>query len=320
MKVFNNYKLASKYTKNSILVIGNLDGVHKGHQRIIKSAKNIAKKNNTRVGILLFNPHPRKYFESNKKGFLLTDLDSRFKILKDQKVYYVVILGFNKNLANMLPNDFCNKILFSGIKMSHVFVGTNFRFGRKRIGDYKFLHSFGKKKGFIVNPIKLIKTPSAISKNTKIKIFSSSNIRKLISKGDIKNANKFLGRPWSISSKVIKGDQRGRTIGIPTANLLMQDYISPKYGVYAVKVEILNARFESMIYRGIANYGIRPTFDKKQPLLEVHLFNFKLNIYNSSLKVSFIDYIRREKKFSGIEALKKQVKSDISTAIKILRK
>ena len=100
----------------------------------------------------------------------------------------------------------------------------------------------------------------------------------------------------------------------------MEDYISPKYGVYAVKVEILNARFKSKIYKGIANYGIRPTFDKKQPLLEVHLFNFKLNIYNSSLKVSFIDYIRREKKFSGIEALKKQVKSDISTAIKILKK
>ena len=162
MKVFNNYRLSSAYTKNSILVIGNLDGIHKGHQRIIKSAKDIAKKNNTRVGILLFNPHPKKYFESNKNGFLLTDLDSRFDILKDQKVDYVVVLGFNKNLANMLPNDFCNKILYSGIKMSHIFVGTNFRFGRKRVGDYKFLHSFGKKKGFIIRPIKLIKTLSLI--------------------------------------------------------------------------------------------------------------------------------------------------------------
>ena len=319
MKVFNNYRLSSEYTKNSILVIGNLDGIHKGHQRIIKSAKDIAKKNNARVGILLFNPHPKKYFDSYKNGFLLTDLTNRFEILKEQKIDYVVVLGFNKSLANMLPKDFCNKILFSGIKMSHVFVGTNFRFGRKRVGDYKFLHSFGKKNGFIVKPIRLIKTPVSISKKTKLKIFSSSNIRKLISKGDIRNANKFLGRPWSISSKVIQGDKRGRTIGIPTANLLLKDYISPKYGVYAVKVEILKGRSKSKIYKGIANYGIRPTFDKKQPILEVHLFNFKLNIYNSSLKVSFIDYIRREKKFSGIEALKKQVKSDISTAIKILR-
>ena len=320
MKIFKDYRLASEYTKNSVLVIGNLDGVHKGHQRIIKSARNLTNKKNTKLGILLFNPHPKKYFESYKNGFLLTDLESRFDVLRDQKIDYVVVLEFNKNLSNMSPNDFCNKILFLGIKMSHIFVGTNFRFGRKRIGDYKFLYSFGKKKDFAVNPIKLIKTPLSISNKTKIKIFSSSNIRRLLSKGDIKNANKFLGRPWAVNSKVIKGDKRGRTIGIPTANLLITDYISPKYGVYAVKVKIMNSRFKKKIYKGIANYGIRPTFDKKQPLLEVHLFNFKLNIYNSSLKVSFIDYIRREKKFSGIEALKKQVKSDISTAIKILKK
>ncbi len=320
MKIFKDYRLASKYTMNSVLVIGNLDGVHKGHQKIIRSARSIANKKSTKLGILLFNPHPKKYFDLYKDGFLLTDLESRFDILRDQKIDYVLVLEFNKNLSNMLPYDFCNKILFSGIKMSHIFVGTNFRFGKKRTGDYKFLYSFGKKKNFVVNPIKLIKTPLSISTKTQIKIFSSSNIRKLLSKGDVRNANKFLGRPWSVNSKVIKGDKRGRTIGIPTANLLINDYISPKYGVYAVKVEIKNDRLKRKIYNGIANYGIRPTFDKTQPLLEVHLFNFELNIYNSSLKVSFIDYIRREKKFSGIEALKKQVKSDISTAIKILKK
>ena len=319
MKIFKDYKSIFKYTKNSILVIGNLDGVHKGHQQIIRSAKNISLKNKRKIGILLFDPHPKRYFRTSDKEFLLTDLSSRCEILENQKIDYVVILKFDKSIAHMTPDDFCNKILFSGIRMSHVFVGTNFRFGKKRSGDYKFLYSFGKKNNFTVKPIKLIKTSSSLSSKTNMKIFSSSNIRKLIVKGDIRNANKFLGRPWSVYSKVIPGDKRGRTIGIPTANLVLKDYINPKYGVYAVNVEIIGRSSKRKIYKGIANYGIRPTFDKGYPILEVHLFNFKLNIYNSTLKVSFIDFIRKEKKFSGIESLKKQLKSDISKAVKILR-
>ena len=151
-----------------------------------------------------------------------------------------------------------------------------------------------------------------------MKIYSSSNIRALIQKGEVKLANKFLGVPFTIVSRVMKGDQRGRTIGVPTANLKIDEYIQPNHGVYAVRAKVMNKGAKGKNYKGIANFGVRPTFDKNKPLLEVHLFNFNLNIYNSSLKVEFIDFIRKEKKFSGIDSLKNQLKIDISKAKKIL--
>ena len=147
--------------------------------------------------------------------------------------------------------------------------------------------------------------------------YSSTNIRKLISNGNVRLAKNFLGNNFSITSKVIKGDQRGRKIGVPTANLNINEYVAPKYGVYAIEASFLkNSKKRTL--KGIANFGIRPTFHKNSEILEVHLFRFKLNIYNSLLKVDFVEFIRHEKKFSGVEALKKQLKSDISKAQKIL--
>ena len=163
-----------------------------------------------------------------------------------------------------------------------------------------------------------MKTNKILHKKTKMKIYSSSNIRALIQKGKVKLANKFLGAPFTIVSRVMKGDQRGRTIGVPTANLKIDEYIQPNHGVYAVRAQVMNKSAKGKNYKGIANFGVRPTFDKNKPLLEVHLFNFNLNIYNSSLKVEFIDFIRKEKKFSGIDSLKNQLIIDISKAKKIL--
>ena len=213
--------------------------------------------------------------------------------------------------------DFCKKILLRGISMKYILVGKNFKFGNKRSGDYKFLLNFGKENQFYVNPVKLLKTPNHLFNKTKMKIYSSTNIRKLISNGNVKLAKNFLGNNFSITSKVIKGDQRGRKIGVPTANLNINEYVAPKYGVYAIEASFLkNSKKRTL--KGIANFGIRPTFHKNTEILEVHLFRFKLNIYNSLLKVDFVEFIRHEKKFSGVEALKKQLKSDISKAQKIL--
>jgi riboflavin kinase/FMN adenylyltransferase len=179
------------------------------------------------------------------------------------------------------------------------------------------LVNFGKENQFYVNPVKLLKTPNHLFNKTKMKIYSSTNIRKLISSGNVKLAKNFLGNNFSITSKVIKGDQRGRKIGVPTANLNINEYVAPKYGVYAIEASFLkNSKKRTL--KGIANFGIRPTFHKNTEILEVHLFRFKLNIYNSLLKVDFVEFIRHEKKFSGVEALKKQLKSDISKAQKIL--
>ena len=318
MRIFKTLKSISNYTKNSVLVIGNFDGVHKGHQKIIQSAKKIASKNNSAVGVILFDPHPKTFFNKNKKNFLLTNIENRYEILKSYGVDYVVVVRFSSNLSRMSPSNFCKKILSSGIKMNHVLVGKNFRFGNRRIGDYKFLKNFGVKNNFNVSPIDIFKLPKSYLAYVKKNAYSSSNIRRLINNGHIKLASRFLGRPWFIQGKVIKGDKRGRTIGIPTANISLDGYIFPKYGVYAVNAQIIKKKQSGKLLKGIANFGIRPTFNKKKAILEVYLFDFDLNIYQSTLKVTFIDFIRKEKKFSGIKSLKLQLNKDISKATRIL--
>jgi len=161
MKVFKSLNRRSlNYTKNSVLIIGNLDGVHKGHQSIINSAKKIANKQKTKIGVLLFDPHPRKYFNKNIKSFLLTELNERLEILKSYGIDYAIIIKFNKRISSMTPYDFCKKILLRGISMKYILVGKNFKFGNKRSGDYKFLLNFGKENQFYVNPVKLLKTPN----------------------------------------------------------------------------------------------------------------------------------------------------------------
>ena len=172
MKVFKSLNRRSlNYTKNSVLIIGNLDGVHKGHQSIINSAKKIANKQKTKIGVLLFDPHPRKYFNKNIKSFLLTELNERLETLKSYGIDYAIIIKFNKRISSMTPNDFCKKILLRGISMKYILVGKNFKFGNKRSGDYKFLLNFGKENQFYVNPVKLLKTPNHLFNKTKMKIY-----------------------------------------------------------------------------------------------------------------------------------------------------
>ena len=319
MKIFRDYKSISKYTKNSTLVIGNFDGVHKGHQKIIESAKKIRSAKKNKIGVLLFDPHPKIFFKTENENFLLTDLDTRCKILKNYGVDFVIILKFSKLISKMSPNNFCSKILKNGIQMNHILVGKNFKFGNKRTGNYQFLEKYGVNNEFKVSPIDIFKLPKTLIKKIKKNTYSSSNVRSLISKGDVRSAAKLLNRPWYINGKVIEGDKRGRTIGFPTANISLEGYKQLCYGVYAVHVDIKGKRSNLGTLKGIANFGIRPTFNKKKPILEVYLFDFNLNIYQSTLKVTFIGFIRKEQKFTGIKSLKTQLSKDISKANKILR-
>ena len=313
IKVFTDYKKISKNFYNSSLVIGNFDGVHRGHKKVIKAAKVISKRNKSQLGVMMFDPHPREYF-TKEKQFLLSSLETKSEILESLGVNFIIILKFNKILASMSALTFCNKILFNGCRMQHVFIGKNFRFGQNRTGNLRYLEKFGLENNFKVSGSELHKI------NKSKKIFSSSNVRKFIKKGKIKEANNFLGHHWSVSGTVITGDKRGRLIGFPTANISTEKYIYPKFGVYAVKVTFISGKHKGEIKNGIANFGLRPTFGKKTAVLEVHLFSFKLNIYKTALKVSFIDYVRSEKKFSGIESLKNQIDKDIIKTKKILKK
>jgi len=286
-------------TKNSILVIGNFDGVHLGHKSLFLKAKKIAKKNKKKFGALTFNPSPKEFFSNNKKINII-NFKEKINFLKKLNLDYLTVLNFNKTLRSLSAENFIKKILKNKINPSLIIVGKEFRFGKNRLGNVKLL-----KKSFNVL------CPSHIKINGK-KI-SSSSIRKLINYGKINFVKKFLGRNWSISGKIVSGRKIGRKIGYKTANINLNNFLEPKKGVYAVKFFINKKK-----YHGIANYGEAPTFQRKIVILEVHLFKTIKNIYKKEATVEFIKYIRGEKKFKNKNLLMMQISKDIKKAKKIL--
>ncbi len=304
IKIYKNFNII-KHHKRSIILIGNFDGLHLGHQKLFKLAKNFKKKYSLNIGVLTFEPMPKMFFNNNLSNFRISNQKQKINLLKKHNVDFVIIKRFNKKFSKVKSTNFIKNILVSKLQAKFIFVSNNFRFGNRREGDVKQLIKYEK----IFN-YKIVK-PKPLSKNKKI--ISSSLIRKLLMKGKIKKANEFLNREWSIEGMVKKGRQLGKKIGFPTANIDIKDYIIAKTGVYAVKVKKYGT---NKFIRGIANLGYRPTFNQKKILLEVHLFNFSKNLYNKYLTVNFLKFIRKEKKFKNVSELKKQIKIDISKAKK----
>ena len=302
MIVYKNLNI-KKIHRNSVLAIGNFDGLHIGHQKVLKEARQKAKKKKLKFGLITFEPVPTMFFNKHIKNHRINSLNQKNYFLKKNKLDFLIIINFNKAFSNLSADNFIKKILFEKLKTKYVFVSRNFKFGKKRMGDIKTLIKLEKKylyKTLITNPLQ-----------KKKKIVSSSLIRKTINKGRVEEAGKLLGRSWSIEGKVIKGAQRGRKIGFPTCNIKLNTYTQPKLGVYSVWVQI-----DSLKKRGIANIGYRPTFNGKSLLLEVNIFGIKKNLYKKILKISFIKFIRAEKKFKNIKQLKMQIKKDILIAKK----
>ena len=306
MKIYYNFDIPGKL-KNSILLIGNFDGLHVGHQKLFNRAKKFKKKFKSKIGVITFEPMPKMYFNKNLKNFRISNLNQKKEILKNFGTDFLIIKKFNRKFSKIKSLDFIKKILYQKLNTKFLFVSSNFRFGNKREGDIKQLTSYER-----IFRYKLIKPkPLKLRK----KIVSSTLIRKLISKGKINLANKLLNRKWSIFSKVQEGKKLGKKIGFPTCNLDINDYVIAKPGVYAVKIYQKNKK---KCLNGIANLGYRPTFNQKKLLLEVHIFKFNRNIYNKYLTIEFIDFIRKEKKFKNINQLKKQINLDIKIAKKKL--
>ena len=306
MKIYYNFDIPGKL-KNSILLIGNFDGLHVGHQKLFNLAKKFKKKFKSKIGVITFEPMPKMYFNKNLKNFRISNLNQKKEILKNFGTDFLIIKKFNRKFSKIKSLDFIKKILYQKLNTKFIFVSSNFRFGNKREGDIKQLTSYER-----IFRYKLIKPkPLKLRK----KIVSSTQIRKLISKGKINLANKLLNRKWSIFSKVQEGKKLGKKIGFPTCNLDINDYVIAKPGVYAVKIYQKNKK---KCLNGIANLGYRPTFNQKKLLLEVHIFKFNRNIYNKYLTIEFIDFIRKEKKFKNINQLKKQINLDIKIAKKKL--
>ena len=306
IKIYNNFKI-SKIHKHSILLIGNFDGLHLGHQKLFKLAKNYKKKFNLKIGVITFEPMPKMYFNKSIKNFRISNLSQKTKILKTLDIDFVIIKKFDKRFSKIKSYNFIKNILYRNLKAKYIFVSDNFKFGNKREGNVNQLIKNEKELKY-----KIIKPKPLILKN---KLISSTLIRNLLSKGKLEYANMLLGRKWSINSKVQKGRQMGKKIGFPTCNMDIKDYVIPKLGVYGVKIHQKN---NTKILKGIANIGYRPTFNQKKLLLEVYIFNFSGNLYNKYLTIEFINFIRKEKKFKNINQLKKQINSDLKLTRKKL--
>ena len=300
MKIYSNINLDKKH-QNSVIAIGNFDGLHLGHQKVINEAKKKAKKNKLPFGIMTFEPVPVMFFNSNIKNHRINSLKQKKSQLKKLDLDFLIIIRFNKKFSNLSAEKFIIKIINDKTKCRFLYVSKNFKFGHQRKGNIQMLKKYEKLfdfKSIITKPYKKNK-----------KIISSTIIRKKIASGKIIEANKLLNRKWEIEGKVVKGKKRGRKIGFPTCNIKLNDYIIPRLGVYAVKINGLN-----FSKKGIANIGYRPTFNGKSLLLETNIFGINQNLYNKDIGISFRKFIRREKKFKDLEHLKKQIKIDIKKA------
>ena len=302
VKLYKNFNI-SKNHKGSIILIGNFDGVHLGHQKLFKLAKSYKKKYNLKIGVINFDPMPKMFFNKSLKNFRLSSIDQKVNLINNLEVDFIVTKKFDKTFSKTKSINFIKNILANRLKAKFIFVSNNFRFGNKREGDVKFLIQNEKKYNYqVIKP-----KPLLINK----KIVSSSLIRNYLENGYLERANKLLDRKWSIEGMVQKGRQVGKKIGFPTCNIDIKDYVLAKPGVYAVRVLRKN---NLKILKGIANLGFRPTFNQKKILLEVHLFNFSGNLYNKHLSVEFTKFIRKEKKFKKVDQLKKQIQSDLKVA------
>ncbi len=302
MKIYKNPTLDQKHC-NGVIAIGNFDGLHLGHQKVINEAKRKAKKNKMPFGAITFEPVPVMFFNKKIKNHRINSLEQKKEQLKKLKLDFLIIIKFNKKFSSQSAEEFIKKIIFKRTKCKFLYVSKNFKFGFKRQGNIKTLKKFEKTYNFrniITEPLK---------KNNKT--ISSTFIRKKIRSGKIVEINKLLNRRWTVVGKVIKGQKRGRKIGFPTCNIKLNEYIVPKLGVYAVKVKSKNLN-----KNGIANIGYRPTFNGQNLLLETNIFGINKNLYNKEISISFDKFIRSEKKFRNLKYLKKQIQLDIKQAKK----
>ena len=303
-KIYKNFNINIEH-KNSIILIGNFDGVHKGHQKLFSLANKYKKKYSSKIGVLTFEPMPKMFFNIKLKNFRISSLQQKISLLKNLNVDFVITKKFDQKFSKIKSENFIKEILGKKLKPKFIFVSNNFRFGNKREGNVVQLVKFEKLLDY-----KVVK-PQPLLANKKIA--SSSLIRSFLQKGKLEKANRILNRNWSIDGKVQKGKQIGKKIGFPTANIDIQDYILACPGVYAVRVKKIG---KNNNLKGIANLGYRPTFNGKKILLEVHLFNFSGNLYNKYLTVEFKKFIRKEKKFRNVDQLRKQIKTDLLIAKK----
>lgn len=306
MKLFNSLESIKKPFKNAVITVGNFDGVHRGHQALFKETIKYAKRKDGTSVVITFDPHPLKILKENGPP-VITRYDQKIELISKSGVDVIISIPFTKQFARLTADIFLKQILIEKIKMQIIVIGEDYTFGKQRSGNINFLKEQSEKLNFKVIIPDLIKTAGS-----SVEKISSTKIRNIIMKGDVKLAPKLLGRFYQIRGKVVQGRKRGGDLlGFPTANIKLHDELCPKIGVYVVTVE-----YQFNVYRGVANLGYSPTFDDHLFTVEVHILDFNKNIYGERIRINFIEKLRDEMKFSGIEELSKQIKKDIEKARK----
>ncbi len=308
MKIFDDVKNIPPF-KNAVLTIGTFDGVHKGHQKIIAQLKEEAKKIGGETVIITFYPHPRQVVNPNYKIEFLNDFKEKASLLEAAGVDNLVTVNFDETFANISAEEYIQDFLINTFHPQKIVIGYDHKFGKGRTGDFRLLEKAGADNGFEVTEI----SEQVLDQVT----ISSTKIRKALSDGNIILANSQLGYIFNLSGKVVEGNKLGRTIGFPTANIQLtsEEKIIPLNGVYGVQV-IVN----QSIYNGMMNIGFRPTVNGKKRTIEVNIFDFDSDIYNETIEVKLLDYIRPEVKFNGVDALKEQLNKDKKEVISLIQK
>ncbi|MYM54969.1 bifunctional riboflavin kinase/FAD synthetase [Thalassovita mangrovi] len=309
MRIIRDYSFVTDEDRGASAAIGNFDGVHLGHQSVIEIARREGAKIGAPLGVMTFEPHPRQFFAPNAPAFRLMSREARAHRLEKLGVEKLYELNFNATLSSLTPEDFAAKVIHEGLGLKHVVVGADFCFGKGRAGDVEDLKRFGAELDFGVTVAELLKGDG-------IEV-SSTAIRNALSEGRPRDAAKMLGHWHRIEGEVIGGDQRGRELGFPTANMSIDGLHPPKFGVYAVLVDILEGPHKGR-YHGAASMGVRPMFGENRPNLETYLFDFKGDLYGTNLSIGLVDYLRPEAKFDSLDALIDQMNADCAKARDIL--
>ena len=294
------HNLQSRH-KGCVITIGNFDGVHTGHQAVIRQLQQYARQVALPAVVVTFEPQPLEFFAPAAAPARLTSFREKMEWLSEHGLERVVCLRFQKSLADLPARDFVALLLVRDLGAKYIVVGDDFRFGQGRQGDFKFLQALQAEYGYTV-----VATETLMNDGERV---SSSRIRALLTAGRLQEVEALLGRPYSMSGRVIRGDGRGKSLGFATANLALKRNKSPLLGVYAVRVEGL----DGSIYPGVANLGTRPVFHGNKVLLEVHLLNFTSDIYGRYLHVNFHQRIRPEQNFASVQALVAQISRDVET-------
>lgn len=288
--------------RGCVATIGNFDGVHLGHQAVLGQLAEAAGRLNLPTVVITFEPQPQEYFGAAAETPRLTRLREKLQALRRYSVDRVLCLPFNRRLAQLSAEAFIHQLLVNGLAVKYLVVGDDFRFGHQRRGDFAMLKRAGNESGFQV-----VTMHSFEVDGTRV---SSTRVRQALAQGDMRTAEKLLGRSYRMSGRVARGDQRGRQLGWPTANIHLHRQATPVRGVFAV--EMFGIAGEPVA--GVANVGVRPTVDGTRCLLEVHLFDFDADIYGAHVEVVFLYKLRDEVRFASLEALKQQIELDVEAA------